>query len=224
MILYGAYLPRSVRIPETAAVIAFADTLVAILAGIAIFPFVFANGLEPSAGPGLMFITVPLALQGVFSPSLVAFVFFALLAIAAVTSMMALFEVIAALGEEKGWPRQRTVWATGGATAAAAMLTVLSFNRLADVFPLGFVPGLARATFFDIFDWVSSNLLLTVAALASALFAGWVMRPSSTADELQTPASHPGYRVWLFLIRWPVPATIAVLIAAALMGLGETTA
>ncbi len=219
MILYGAYLPRNVRIPETAAIIAFADTLVAILAGIAIFPFVFANGLAPTAGPGLTFVTVPLALQGVFSTSFVAFVFFALLAIAALTSMMALFEVIAALGEEKGWPRRRTVWLTGLLTAAVAMLTVLSFNRLATTFPLGFLPGFAKATFFDLFDWVSSNLLLTTAALSSALFAGWVMRPESTADELQTPQGHPGYRLWRFLVRVPVPLVILYLIGASLLGL-----
>lgn len=223
MILYGAYLPRSVSIPPTAAVIAGADTLVAILAGIAIFPFVFANNLEPASGPGLMFVIMPVALQGLFSPSVIAFVFFGLLAIAALTSMMALFEVIAALGEEKGWPRQRTVWLTGAATACVAMLTVFSFNRWSDVHPLGFIAGFARMTFFDLFDWVSSNLLLTFAALMSALFAGWVMKPASTADELGVSVSHPGFRFWRFLVRFPVPITIIILIGAALSGLGETT-
>ncbi|WP_448577769.1 sodium-dependent transporter [Thermaurantiacus sp.] len=222
MILYGAYLPKTVQIAPTAALVAGADTLVAILAGIAIFPFVFAQGLAPASGPGLVFIILPVALQGLAAPSLIAFVFFILLAIAALTSMVALFELMAALGEEQGWPRGRTVWLTGGAMAGLGLLTVFSFNSLSDVHPLGFVPAFAKATFFDLIDWFTSNLGLTIGALTSALFAGWVMKPASTASELGVPEQHPGYRLWAVLIRWPVPITIIILIAAALLGLGET--
>lgn len=222
LILYGAYLPKSVAIAPTAALVAGADTLVALLAGIAIFPFVFAQGLEPASGPGLVFIILPVALQGLAAPGLVALAFFILLAIAALTSMVALFELMAALGEERGWPRTRTVGLAGMALGLLGLLTVFSFNALADVHPLGFVPGLARATFFDLLDWLTSNLGLTLAALGSALFAGWVMHPATTASELGVPATHPGFRLWRWLVRWPVPLMVALLVGAALVGLGET--
>ncbi|MFN7400584.1 MAG: sodium-dependent transporter, partial [Sandaracinobacter sp.] len=115
LMLYGAYLPKSVRLPGTAAVVALADTSVALLAGVAIFPFLFAQGLEPAAGPGLVFVVMPVAFQAVGAATgVIAFLFFALLVIAALTSIIGMFEVIAAIGAERGIRRAPLVWVTTG--------------------------------------------------------------------------------------------------------------
>ncbi len=224
MMLYGAFLPKSVRIPGTAAIVVAADTLVALLAGIAIFPFLFAQGLEPAQGPGLVFVVMPVALQASGFASVALAAFFALLSVAALTSMMSFFEMGAAWGEENGVKRRTMVWGGGVATAVVGLLTVFSLNHAADFHPLGFVPGFEGKTMFDTIDWLSSNLGLTIAGLISALFAGWVMAKDSTAEELGLDPASLAFRGWRFLLRWPVPLTIVALIAGALFGLGETTA
>jgi len=223
MMMYGAYLPKDVKIPGTAAIVASADTLVAVLAGIAIFPFLFAQGLEPAQGPGLMFVVMPVALQSTGIAGPVAFAFFLLLAIAALTSAIALFETVVAVGEERGMRRSRSVYGLALAIGACSLLSVFSFNIWADVHPLSAIPGFAGKTFFDVIDWLTSNVGLTVAGLISALIAGRVMSSSAVADELGVSVNHPGFRLWRFLIRWPVPLAVAVLIVAAFLGLGETT-
>lgn len=223
MIVYGAYLQRDVKIAPTAATVAGADTAVAILAGLAIFPFLFAQGLAPAQGPGLMFVVMPVALQATGVPGLIAFLFFALLAIAAITSMIALFETVIAVTEEWGWHRERTIWAVAAGTGFVGLSTVLSFNLWKEVHPFAFLPGFATRTPFDIADWFSSNIGLTTAALISALFAGWVLSRASAADELGVAPDHPGFRLWRFLVRLPVPVAVAVLLVAALFGLGEAT-
>jgi neurotransmitter:Na+ symporter, NSS family len=221
MMLYGAYLPKEVKIPGTAAVVASADTLVAILAGVAIFPFLFAQGLQPAQGPGLVFVVMPVALQGTGIASFALAVFFALLAVAALTSMIAFFELVAAWGEERGWNRRRTVWGMGASSAAFGLLTVFSLNLAADFHPLGFLAGFEGKTMFDVIDWLTSNLGLTLAGLISALFAGWVLSASSAADELHMRVTDPVFRIWRVLVRWVVPVVVVVLIAAALVGLGD---
>lgn len=223
MMVYGAYLQRDVKIAPTAATVAAADTAVAILAGLAIFPFLFAQGLAPAQGPGLMFVVMPVALQATGVPGLIAFLFFALLAIAAITSMLALFETAIAVTEEWGWHRERTIWAIAGGTGFVGLTTVLSFNRWADVHPLAFLPGFETRTPFDIADWFASNIGLTTAALISALFAGWVLSRANAADELGVSPDSAGFRLWRFLVRVPVPIAVAVLLGAALFGWGETT-
>ncbi len=223
MIVYGAYLPKEVKIAPTAAIVAGADTLVAILAGLAIFPFLFAQGLAPSQGPGLMFVVMPVALQATGAAGLIAFMFFLLLAIAALTSMIALFETIIAITEERGWKRGPTVWGVAAITGAFGLLTVFSFNILSGVYPLAGLPGFETRTFFDIVDSFTSNVGLTTAALFSSLFAGWVLSKGSAADELGVSAQSMGFRVWRFLVRWPVPAAIAILLFGSFFGLGESS-
>jgi NSS family neurotransmitter:Na+ symporter len=220
LMLYGAYLPREVRLPGTAATVALADTTVAILAGVAIFPFLFAQGLPPASGPGLVFVVMPVAFQAAGAAAgLLAFAFFALLAIAAITSLIGLLEVVVAVGAERGWPRGPTVWGTGLLTFALSFLTILSFNLWADVHPLGVLPGFEAMTWFDVIDWLTSNIGLTLSGLVTALFTGWVLSASTVADEMGVAADHPGFRAWRWILRVPVPVAIAVMIGAALLRL-----
>jgi NSS family neurotransmitter:Na+ symporter len=170
-----------------------------------------------------MFVVMPVALQATGVPGLIAFLFFALLAIAAITSMIALFETVIAVTEEWGWHRERTIWAVAAGTGFVGLSTVLSFNLWKDVHPLAFLPGFATRTPFDIADWFASNIGLTTAALISALFAGWVLSRANAADELGVAPDSLGFHLWRFLVRLPVPAAVAALLLAALFGWGETT-
>jgi NSS family neurotransmitter:Na+ symporter len=218
LVVYGAYLPRNVDIPGSAGIIAAADTGVALLAGMAIFPFVFAYGMSPSAGPGLMFVAMPVALSGTAAPALLTFLFFLLLFVAALTSSIAILETLVARGVERGWSRTKAVPAAGLLIFLLGLLTVFSFHSRAGIHPLAFLPGFESRTFFDSIDWITSNLGLTIGGLTSAIFAGWVMHRAATAEELGTSPDQPGFRLWRFLLRWPVPATIVLLIIVAFTG------
>jgi NSS family neurotransmitter:Na+ symporter len=221
LMLYGAYLPRDVRLPGTAATVALADTTVALLAGVAIFPFLFAQGLEPAAGPGLVFVVMPVAFQAAGAAAgVLALTFFLLLAIAAVTSLIGLFEVVVAVGHERGLRRGPMVWGLTAVTFLLSFLSIFSFNRWADVHPLGAFAGFEAMTWFDVIDWLTSNIGLTVAGLTTSLFVGWVMSADAVADELGVSPASPAFRAWRWLLRVPVPIAVAVMIGAAVVGLG----
>ncbi len=221
LMLYGAYLQKDVRLPGTSVVTALVDSGVGILACIAIFPFLFAQGLAPTSGPGLVFVVMPVAFQSAGAGAgLLALAFFLLLVVAALTSFVGLLELVAALGQERGMSRPSLMWAAGGATMVLSLLTVFSFNIWKDVHPLAFVPGFEKRTWFEVIDWLTANVGLTIAALISCLFAGWVMSARNTADELGLAVTHRGFRAWRWALRWPVPAAIVLLIAAALLGWG----
>ena len=218
LVVYGAYLPRGVDIPRSAGIIAAADTGVALLAGMAIFPFVFAYGMSPSAGPGLMFVAMPVALSGTAAPAFLTFVFFLLLFVAALTSSIAILETIVARAVERGHARRRAVPVAGLLIFGLGLLTVFSFNAWSEIHPLAFLPGFESRTFFDSIDWVTSNLGLTIGGLTSAVFAGWVMHARMTADELGARPDQPLFRLWRFLVRWPIPLAIVILIVVAFTG------
>jgi NSS family neurotransmitter:Na+ symporter len=216
LMLYGAYLPKSVRLPGTAATVALADTSVALLAGVAIFPFLFAQGLEPAAGPGLVFVVMPVAFQAVGAATgIIAFLFFVLLAIAALTSIIGMIEVVAAIGAERGIRRAPLVWGSVALTFLFSFLTIFSFNIWAKVYPLAAVPGFETRTWFDTIDWLTSNVGLTLSGLTTAIFAGWVMSSDAVADELGVSPASGAFRAYRFLLRWPIPAAVLALIGAA---------
>jgi NSS family neurotransmitter:Na+ symporter len=219
LMLYGTYLSKSVRLPGTAATVALADTSVALLAGVAIFPFLFAQGLEPAAGPGLVFVVMPVAFQAVGAATgVIASMFFVLLSIAALTSIIGMFEVVAAIGAERGIPRVPLVWGTTVLTFLFSFLTIFSFNIWSDVFPLAALPGFETRTWFDTIDWLTANIGLTLSGFTTAIFAGWVMSSAAVADELGLSPTSLGFRAYRFLLRGPVPLAVLVLIIAAVMG------
>lgn len=217
MMTYGAYLPKSVNMLSTAAIISFADTGVALIAGLAVFPFVFALGLSPSEGPGLVFVAVPAALSH-FGGGYAAAPFFVLLAVAALTSSIALFEVLVSWGEERGWPRPRTAIGAALLCWVIGLATVFSCNIASGFYPLPFIPGLETATMFDIVDKVTSTIGLPLGGLFAALFAGWVMPGRIIAAELGFDPAGVRFRIWRFLVRWLLPTTIAWLIVAGVRG------
>ena len=209
IMVYGSYLPSKVSIGSTASLIALTDTAVALFAGLAIFPIVFANGLEPGSGPGLIFQTLPIAFGHMAYGSLFGTLFFILLVFAAWSSSISLIEpAVAWLVENKGMSRMRAcIWA-GLATWVVGIGTVLSFNLAADVTLLG-------KTFFDILDYLTANVMLPLGGLCIAVFAGWIMSKEASADELSF-TKPVLYRIWRFLIKFISPLAVIIVFFKAI--------
>lgn len=197
---YGAYLPEETSITGSAAAVAGADTAIALLAGLVIFPLVFANGLDPADGPGLVFITLPLAFGHMPGGVFFATVFFVLLSFAAWTSAISLMEpAVAWLVEQYNRTRAQAALIMGLSIWGLGLGTVLSFNVLSE---FKFLKG----TIFDNLDHLTINIMLPLGGVLITVFAGWVMCRNSTADELGGAGTT--YKLWRFLARFVAPIGI----------------
>ncbi|MGH1441558.1 MAG: sodium-dependent transporter [Cellvibrionaceae bacterium] len=223
---YGAYMPtraadtgesvlgegvsgegtseRQVSLAKTVFTIAMLDTLVAILAGLVIFPIVFASpSIEPSAGPGLLFVSLPVAFGGMAAGSLFASVFFFLVIIAAVSSAISMIEpTVAWLVEEKQHSRMKTTLLLGMLVWFVGLGTVFSFN-IAENFTL------FGNTFFGLLDFLTANIMLPLGGLLIAIFVGWFL-PTVVLREELGDISRGYYRWWYFLIRYVSPVLLAL--------------
>ncbi len=198
---YGAYLPAESSIGRTSIAVVVADTLIAIVAGLVIFPIVFANGLDPAAGPGLIFQSLPLAFGQLPGGSFVAATFFLLLSFAAWTSAISLMEpAVAWLMERQELLRSVAAIVIGGLIWLLGFLTVFSNSVLSE---FTFFQG----TFFDNIDFVTSNIALPAGGLAIVVFAGWFMSAHSTSEELD-PDAGLGYQLWRFSARFIAPVAV----------------
>lgn len=210
MMVYGAYLPKSVSIAKSAAIIIFADTLVALVAGLVIFPAVFNNGLDPAAGPGLIFQTLPVAFAQMPGGHVFAVLFFVMLSVAGITSMVGLVEgLIAYMEDRHSMARHKATLLIMGAVAALSVLSLLSYNVLDHVKVAGF-------NFNDAMDYLSNQILLPLGGLFIAFFAGWVMRSEFSKEELAI--SDGLYSVWRFTTRFIVPPALAVIFYFGIAG------
>jgi NSS family neurotransmitter:Na+ symporter len=200
IMVYGSYLPKDVSIAKTTFIIAGADTLVALLAGIAIFPLVFANNLEASAGPGLIFQTLPLAFGHMTGGWLFGFLFFMLLFFAALTSSISLIEpAVAWLIENKNFDRKQACIWSGSVCWALGVGVVLSFNAWS-----GF--KLFGKNLFELLDYLTANLMLPLGGLGLAVFAGWVLSQKDAEQELDLPEQ--GFQAWQLLIKYVAPGAV----------------
>ena len=217
MMAYGAYLPREVSLVRSSFIIIVADTLIAVLAGLAIFPIVFASGLDPAEGPGLIFVTLPVAFGNMPIGAIVGTVFFILLVFAAVTSAIAILEPAVAWASEK-WmqPRMRVGIIAGALAWLVGLATVFSFNLWSQVRPLGMFEALAAMTLFDTIDYFTANILMPLGGLLIALFVAWRMNPDAVLDELGVRDTI-WYRIWRLLIGIVAPMGIAVVFVANLI-------
>lgn len=213
MITYAAYADKSINLGEVAWVTVAADTAVCFAAGFAIFPIVFANGLDPASGPGLLFVTVPLAFASVPFGNFASGGFFILLFVAALASAVSLLELpVAWLIRRYALDRPRATAVAAFAAWLFGLTTVLSFNLWADWFPLSRLHGFEQATIFDLVDHLTSNLLLPVGGFALSVFVGWRLSARWLDREL-------GIHRWLatalsLLLRYVAPAAIAIVALA----------
>ena len=186
MITYGAYLSRQTNIPKSSGLIAGSDTLVALIAGFAIFPVVFAAGLDPAGGPSLFFVSMPVAFGSIPGGAFMAIVFFGLALFAAFTSSISLLEVsVSWLEERQGVTRLG---------AASGMGVILFLVGAAYVF---------GPEYLDFMDFVTGNLLLPLGGLLAVIFAGWVLSREMLTTEIGEGTI---MNAWRFLMRWFVPA------------------
>ena len=213
IMVYGSYLSEDYSIVHASIWIAIADTVVALMAGMAIFPIVFANGLEPGAGPGLIFQTLPIAFGHMQGGTLLGVLFFTLLLFAAWTSAISLIEpAVAYLVENKGLSRiYASVW-IGGLTWSVGLGTVFSFNIWQDK-TLSIPVLFENLTFFDTLFYLTAYIMLRLGGLFFAIFAVWVMRVVSSRAVL---ATYPKlYSVWRFLVRYITPVAVIVVFLKA---------
>ena len=218
MMVYGAYVPKSVSLTKSAVVIASADTLVAILAGLMIFPLVFANGLATDSGPSLIFRTLPTAFIEMPGGTIFGALFFLLLAFAAVTSLIALIEPLVRYAEDKwGMTRRNACVTIGLLTWFVGLGSVLSFNAWSEVAPLSMFALFETSTFYDLVDYVTAQILMPLGGIFIALFVGWRMQVATLREELPVMGSVV-FQVWLWMVRVVAPVAIAWIMWGTFVG------
>ncbi len=202
MITYGSYLNKKEILPSAAVTVTFLDTMVAFLAGFAIFPAVFAFGIEPGAGHGLTFVTLPNVFAKMPGGMIFSFLFFLLLFFAALTSSVSLLEVcVAYFKDQMGWSRTKASWLLGGVITALGVPSAIS---------LGGNLKIAGKDFLDVMDWGSSNFLLPLGGIFISLFVGWVWLDGAKA-EATNEGKHPfsWMTAWIWICRVVAPVAIA---------------
>ncbi|WP_415892684.1 sodium-dependent transporter [Neptuniibacter sp. PT8_73] len=201
---YGSYMPKKTSIGGSVITIAAMDTIVALIAGLVIFPIVFANGMDPGAGPGLMFVTLPVAFGQMPGGQIFGFVFFLLVGIAAWTSAISLIEPAAAwLVEKFGWSRVPACIALGLVVWGLGIAALGSFNFISDVKMMGF-------NVFDFLDFMTANVMLPLGGLFIAIFAGWFVTRKMAEDELAI-SSPLLFNAWYIALRYVSPVAVAVI-------------
>lgn len=208
ILTYGSYLPKGASIARTTLSVALADTLVALMAGLAIFPVIFANGMSPSSGPGLIFMSLPLAFQAMPFGTLFGCLFFLMLSMAALTSSVSMIEAtVSWLTDNKGVSRTAASWAAGLVLWLISTLAMLSFNVGADW-------ALAGKHFFDWLDYLTSHWMMPVGGLGMVLLAGFLLNEETFREELGL--TRFWYTLWLFMVRYVCPLGIGLVFVDAL--------
>lgn len=201
IVTYGSYIKKTESLGGTALSVSFADTIIAVLAGVAIFPAAFAFGMEPNQGPGLVFVTLPNIFNQMAGGYIFGLLFFVLLGIAAFTSSISLLEVVVAyFTEELKLPRKQATWVAAGIISILGILCALS------------------SSVFGIFDKFSSNVLLPLGGLLIVIFVGWIMGTRLSRDEIEADGKKARYYAgFVFIIKFVAPIAIALVF---LNGLG----
>jgi NSS family neurotransmitter:Na+ symporter len=216
LITYGAYLPGSISIPRACLTICLADSGVALLAGLAIFPIVFAYGFAADGGPGLMFQSLPVAFGAMPGGQILGALFFLLLAFAAFTSTVSMLEpTVSWLSEHRGWQRRWMAPVAGLVAWLLGIVVALSFNLWRDVHPLAVIPWLADKGIFDLLDFLIANVALPVNALLMAVFVAWMMSRQTLLSELGM-AEGPAFRLWRFAARFLAPVGILLVLVSSI--------
>ena len=208
LITYGSYIDNKNNLLNTAIEVTAADTIIAILAGVAIFPAVFAFGIEPSSGPGLVFITLPNVFQQMPGGYYFAILFFVLLTVAALTSSISILEVVVAYFTEE--LKMKRKLATIFATILISLLGIICSLSMGIFKDYSFF----NLNFFDLLDWISANILLPLGGLLIALFIGWYFGKTRVREELKKGGGIKdlALKVFMFLVKFIAPFAIALVL------------
>lgn len=212
MLVYGSYLPKSVSIPKMACGVAFADTFVALISGFAIFPIIFTNGLPLDSGPNLVFVTLPVIFDQMPFGQVFGILFFLLLAFAAITSTISLYEPAVSNLEERGiLSRKKASMVVGGGLWCLAGLSALSMNILSDWHPVTFNETIAGMNIMALLEYLSANGMMLVNGLLAAIFLGWIVNRKEALEELGLGDSVL-FKFWRVIIKYIVPPVVGYLI------------
>ncbi len=210
MITYGSYQQSKSGLVGQSIIIAVLDTAIALLACLMIFPIIFTYDQEPAAGPGLVFMSMPLAFAEIGKGGmLLAIFFFGLLVFAALTSAISLLEVVASYFiDQLKWSRNRAAWLLGGAIFLFSIPSAFSLDP--NFAMSGWEPSFGK-NFFDTMDYLASNWMLPLGGLLISVYAGWIMPKRLRAAEVEglAPAIFGG---WLILVRFVAPILVVVVL------------
>jgi NSS family neurotransmitter:Na+ symporter len=210
MMAYGAYIEKSTNLPKSAMIVVIADTTVALLAGLAIFPIVFMAEIEPAGGGGLAFISLPIAFGQIPGGLIFATVFFILLFFAALTSSIGMLEPpVSWLRESFNLSRRRAALTAGSVAFVLSLLAALSFNVLSDFQPLGSLAILEGKSIFEVFVYIVTQVIMPAGGILVAVFAGWIVKRQFSADEMYDGNEPLIYKIWLFIVRFVAPVLLA---------------
>lgn len=202
MLAYGSYLGKDVSIARTAIIVSVLDTLVALLAGIVIFSVAFSNNLTPGAGPGLVFQTLPLAFGKMPAGQLLSIFFFFMLFFAAWSSAISITEpCVAQLMQRFNISRQRASVLIGGSAWLIGVLAALSFSALSHINIIGL-------SIFDFLDYITTNILIPLGCMITALFCGWAFPKEKSQKALGL--SDKQHRLWILILRYITPMLISI--------------
>lgn len=205
LITYGSYFPKKNNLANTAVSVATADTLVAVIAGLAIFPAVFTFGINPESGQGLVYVTLPIIFQKMVFGSFWAMLFFLLLCVAALTSTISMLEVVVAyFSEELGWSRGKAIWIAGSSIGLLGLVVTLSWGPLAHV-------TIGDLNIFGIFN-ASPAYYLPLGGFFIVIYIGWFFGRDKSKAELSSDGrfSISYYPFFIFLVRYLAPIAIAL--------------
>lgn len=207
MITYGSYFPERENMHQAGIIVAVFDTSIALLAGLIIFPALFSAGVAPEAGPGLVFVVLPTVFAQIPAGQIFAIAFYALLAIAALTSTISLLEVVVSyFVDEKGWNRTKAVTILGAACFALAVPSALSQTQGSFFSSL---PGLG-IDFLSLQNIIWGNYSLSIGALMVCVFAGWKWGVPAAIASLESSGHRlPGASAYGFLVKFVCPVAVA---------------
>ena len=206
MLTYASYLSKDEQLGQSAVNVSILNIVISILAGLVIFPAVFALGQSPTEGPGLIFVVLPAIFEQIPFGNLFMILFFILMLFATLTSSISMLEIVVSTGiRQRTERRKRAAWILGLLIFVIGIPSALSFGVLADVKLFG-------SSIFDFADLLTSRIGMPIGALLISIFAGFVLTKKQTVDELNThPAVHG---VWKFLVRFAAPAAIIIILVA----------
>lgn len=219
MLTYGSYLKKDDDIVSASVAISVLDTVVALMACLVLFPITFTYGMEPTAGPSLVFVNMPIAFAQLPGGTIWAIVFFLLLVFAAVTSAISMLEVSAAYFiDELGWSRKKAVPLCGVGILLLGVPSALAASS--DMFGANMEAGVFGRNWFDLFDYVTSNWMLPLCGLGISLFAAWRLGDKARRVEFEAGSTLGRldlvYLAWLQVLRWFVPLAIGLVMLHAL--------
>lgn len=221
MLTYGSYLSKEENLQKNALIVTLMDTSVALLAAIAIFPALFAFGMEPAVGPGLVFVVVPSVFAQMGGLGVIlSVIFFVALTLAALTSSVSLLEVVTAyLIDERRMERKKATYLAGGIMVITGTLSSLSLGALSGFNVLGLGVG-----FFDFFDILTDKIFLAIGGMVIAIFVGWFMKKEDLKDELTNSGTVEFglFEVWYAVTKYIIPLAIGAVAVAGILSIEQT--